>query len=303
MKKLGNPEAWEYALGLSRIAGKELVERCPDGQMCGCVTAGCWRECVRFQKPQTTAEHIVANKREAQQEKKRAMNKDLIIPLIDKIESAQDDGSEGMPWTQDEIDLILHALRNLNVAPHSSITSKELLGELRIIPLCNNLELCKLDNGDWSVRELVGPDLIAAHRYYINGITKTIADSIYDTLRAQLAAVVVERDEINGTLDRIHEADMRGIELWRSDSPTERELIEPDRAQHIFWLMQRIDGLHERLTEAESRAARAEMYAKRYQWIRERVSDDMEWHLLGRISNGVEGFDAAIDAALAKVSQ
>ena len=39
---------------------KELIELCPDGQKCGCVTTGCWGECARFQKPQTTDEHIVA---------------------------------------------------------------------------------------------------------------------------------------------------------------------------------------------------------------------------------------------------
>ena len=44
-------------------------------------------------------------------DRETAMWEPCIIPLIDKIENAQDDGSEGMPWTQDEIDLILDALR------------------------------------------------------------------------------------------------------------------------------------------------------------------------------------------------
>jgi hypothetical protein len=29
---------------------KPLIERCPDGQKCGCVTTGCWGECSRLPK-------------------------------------------------------------------------------------------------------------------------------------------------------------------------------------------------------------------------------------------------------------
>ena len=55
-----------------------------------------------------------------------------------------------------------------------------------------------------------------------------------DELRAALT-------EANQSLDLIHDADMRGIAMWHADSPTERELLQPDRSQMIFWLLKRID--------------------------------------------------------------
>lgn len=32
---------------------KELIEKCPDGQTCGCITTGCWGVCARLQDPTT----------------------------------------------------------------------------------------------------------------------------------------------------------------------------------------------------------------------------------------------------------
>ena len=38
--------------------------------------------------------------------------------------------------------------------------------------------------------------------------------------------------------------------------------------------------------------------ARRYRWLRENISDDMQWYLLGKHGLGAEGLDEAIDAVL-----
>ena len=38
--------------------------------------------------------------------------------LIEKIQSLSDDGSEGYPWSQDELDLIVLALSQLEASIH-----------------------------------------------------------------------------------------------------------------------------------------------------------------------------------------
>ena len=42
--------------------------------------------------------------------------------------------------------------------------------------------------------------------------------------------------------------------------------------------------------------------AARYRWIRENISTDLEWYLLGMHGMGAEGLDAAIDAAIIKAA-
>ena len=69
-------------------------------------------------------------------------------------------------------------------------------------------------------------------------------------------------NEFEASLDLIHDADMRGIELWRQESPTERELIQPDRAQMIFWLLKKIDEKAAANSELEAALATARREAR-----------------------------------------
>lgn len=42
--------------------------------------------------------------------------------------------------------------------------------------------------------------------------------------------------------------------------------------------------------------------AARYRWIRENISADLEWYLLGMHGMGADGLDIAIDAAITKAA-
>jgi hypothetical protein len=54
-----------------------------------------------------------------------------------------------------------------------------------------------------------------------------------------------------------YEADMRAIERWRAEKPTERDLTWPDHADMVVWLM-------DRLYEYEALAAGGEVSVERY---------------------------------------
>lgn len=45
--------------------------------------------------------------------------------------------------------------------------------------------------------------------------------------------------ELEGLFDRMWEADMRGIKLWREEDPEARDLIWPDRAALMKWLLEK----------------------------------------------------------------
>jgi len=42
------------------------------------------------------------------------------------------------------------------------------------------------------------------------------------------------------------------------------------------------------------------MDSARYRWLRENMSDDMQWYLLGKHGMGSDDLDGAIDAAMLK---
>lgn len=47
-------------------------------------------------------------------------------------------------------------------------------------------------------------------------------------------------DDLERTFDLIHEADMRAIKIWRKAGKG-RELIMPDRAKMVIWLLEQLD--------------------------------------------------------------
>jgi hypothetical protein len=50
-----------------------------------------------------------------------------------------------------------------------------------------------------------------------------------------------ELTELQRTLDLIHDADMRGIKMWQEAHPG-NDLVWPDRAKMIFWLLDSRDA-------------------------------------------------------------
>lgn len=62
-----------------------------------------------------------------------------------------------------------------------------------------------------------------------------------------------ERNDLQRSLDLVHDADRRGIEMWRAEHPS-RALIIPDRAKMIAWLIEENTKLRGRDAEAKAYA-------------------------------------------------
>ncbi len=59
----------------------------------------------------------------------------------------------------------------------------------------------------------------------------------------------MEEDEHEALFNLIHAADMRAITMWREGHP-ERQLVQPDRARMVLWLLERMDRMHEFIHQA-----------------------------------------------------
>lgn len=78
------------------------------------------------------------------------------------------------------------------------------------------------------------------HRYVDEDIFETTER--YWKERAEKAeAALAEKQAL---FDRLWEADMRGIKMWQKANP-DKELVWPDRAQHVAWILDQIAKLDE----------------------------------------------------------
>ena len=53
------------------------------------------------------------------------MSDERVIALLDKLETLQDDGNEGVPWDQDEWELLIEGLRLLALRKQQSADAKD----------------------------------------------------------------------------------------------------------------------------------------------------------------------------------
>lgn len=100
-------------------------------------------------------------------------------------------------------------------------------------------------------------DIGQIERRALDYVADTVESSTASDLVAQIPRLVhylretlEEYDELEKLFDRIHAADIRGIVLWRERSPTERELLQPDRAKLVLWLLEERDRLLAMLPES-----------------------------------------------------
>jgi hypothetical protein len=78
------------------------------------------------------------------------------------------------------------------------------------------------------------------HRYVDEDIFETTER--YWKERAEKAeAALAEKEAL---LDRLWEADMRGIKMWQEANPG-NDLVWPDRAQHVAWVLDQVAKLDE----------------------------------------------------------
>jgi len=101
-----------------------------------------------------------------------------------------------------------------------------------------------------------------------------------DDLRAQLARVTEERDDLQHTFSVMFAANMRGVEAWQAANPG-NDLVWPDHAKLVEWLLTERDALAAKLRDAEAErdAARksigeyAQALAKERRFIRDASAD------------------------------
>lgn len=85
--------------------------------------------------------------------------------------------------------------------------------------------------------------LAESHAHYVESAERDVKRIVQ--LESELEAVKGERDELNQLFDVIHAADIRGIKMWQAESHVERELIHPDKAKMVCWLLEQNDKLRE----------------------------------------------------------
>lgn len=78
-------------------------------------------------------------------------------------------------------------------------------------------------------------------------VAATFADAQHDTHAsvpvADLREVLDEVEDLTRLFDLMHEADMRGVTLWRAQNPEALALISPDRGEMVAWLLAERDAL------------------------------------------------------------
>lgn len=58
-------------------------------------------------------------------------------------------------------------------------------------------------------------------------------------LAQEFRRIKQERNELQATLDLIHDSDMRAIKAWQAAHPG-KELVWPDRKEMIVWLLEQL---------------------------------------------------------------
>ena len=79
------------------------------------------------------------------------------------------------------------------------------------------------------------------------------ASAILDKLKQAEQA-----EELQATFDLQWKADMRAVERWRKEKPSERELQMPDRADMCFWLIGQVAELERTVDALRSQVKVAE---------------------------------------------
>jgi cell division septum initiation protein DivIVA len=86
------------------------------------------------------------------------------------------------------------------------------------------------------------------------------ADAKIAELRAKVAGLTNERDELQRCFDLMWEADMRAITLWQK--ATGRDLTWPDRSKLTAWLLDQADAAWNEAIEAAAKVAETHVVGK-----------------------------------------